>query len=255
MAAIQPKNTNEIHVDIIDEKTGSAGISLKKTTKVDTLAEYTGGAAVMINSIVKFFTGAANKLVPQMTTVDLGTTTTTEHFRDGFFNNIKSYIGSAMSVGTYAAQSLQLVSNSIVRLTLLSTGRLNIRLGHTGYTSGGEIVEGTAALSTTSNTAQEIFRYTIGSTNTVAAIRFEITSRDSVGSTYGYKEYSVTGVRAGAGAAAGTVLQHHTMDTALISSVTLTVSSNDIIVNISPNSNNQMYHLCRFQIIPVSTST
>lgn len=237
MSDIQPKNTTGIHVDTIDEKTASAGITLKKTLKVDTISqglagtgvaiiggkadtivENTGGVGVLVNSILKFITGATHQLIAQFADVDLGTIGTP--FANLFCKTVKAAVD--MSLGTTTPNTIFFQTNSVNRLTLQGAanefsvaGGLKRRLGHANYTSGGEIQEITAAVDSVSTTGVVLCIYSIPNGNTQVALRVDILSRDNATGAQCYMEALVTGFRAGAGAIAGAVTVLHTVGSAL----------------------------------------
>lgn len=130
MADIQPKNTNTVRVDAIDEKTPAAGISLKKTTKVDTINEYTASNGVHINGIIK----ATTAVIPKSATIDLGTSTAAEHYREAFLKEVTSN-GQDITAGTDSAHSVQFKSNALNRVNIDSSGNLN-----QDATNGGNLV-------------------------------------------------------------------------------------------------------------------
>lgn len=254
MADIQPKNTNTIRVDEIKEKTTSSSVSFPDDIKTDSIAERTASAGVMVGAIFKFFTGGANKLVPTSTTVDVGTSSATEHVRDLFVNKIKSHLAAALQIGTQVAQALELQSAAITRLTLTSAGRLNTRLSHTGFTSGGEI-ETTTVGTTTTNVAATLYGYTIANTNTQVILRLNLISRDNVTGNQSYVEVAATGSRAGGGAVAGSITNLHTVGTAL-HTLALAVIGNTLFINIvNASGSNTTYGIGEITAYPISTST
>lgn len=119
MADIQPKNTDTIRVNVIKEKTSSAGITLDNTTKVDSIVEKISLAGVSLNSVVKVTTG----LVPLAATLDIGTSTGVEHIRELYAKEITSN-GQDLSIGTDSAHSLVLKSGSggLSRVAIESDG-------------------------------------------------------------------------------------------------------------------------------------
>ena len=101
MADIQPKNTNTIRVDVIKEKTASAGISFPHELYP-----------------------AAN-IEPSAATVNLGTSTAAQHFLEAFLKEITSN-GQALTIGTDSAHNIviKLNGNTVWTFTQ-STGGLD----------------------------------------------------------------------------------------------------------------------------------
>lgn len=99
MAAIQPKNTTDIKVDNIDEKTGGAGVDL--------------------NGIVRAV--AAGALKPLSATVDLGTSTAAEHYREVFAKEVTSD-GQELTLGTDDAYDVDIKRNGNVMFSLTAAG-------------------------------------------------------------------------------------------------------------------------------------
>jgi hypothetical protein len=109
MAAIQPKNTDEIHVNIIKEKTAATGVE--------------------VQDIVTFTTA----MLPMTAVVDAGSSTAAEHFREAFIKTISSN-GQAMELGTDSAHALNLKTTALTRFSLTSAGDLDQDL-----TNGGSV--------------------------------------------------------------------------------------------------------------------
>lgn len=122
MADIQPKNTDTIRVNKIKEKTGGSGITLDNTVLVDALVEKTASNGVRLNSIVKFTTA----VIPLTSSIDLGTSTGAEHYREGFFKEITSN-GQALLLGTDSAHDLTFKTGAtgLTRMSVLATGELS----------------------------------------------------------------------------------------------------------------------------------
>lgn len=117
MAAIQPKNTDNIKVNIINEKTAASKVSFPDGTKIDSIVEYTGAAGVSLNAILKCTT----LVLPLSSTIDLGNVA--NHFREMLIKEVTSS-GQALSVGTDSAHSLTLKSNALDRVAIESDGDL-----------------------------------------------------------------------------------------------------------------------------------
>lgn len=97
--AIQPKNTGDISVDSINEKTASAGVS--------------------INGAVKAESAAA--LTPITATIDLGTDTSAEHYREIFTKAVTSD-GQGLELGTDSNHDVSLKHDDLVRFVLSAAG-------------------------------------------------------------------------------------------------------------------------------------
>ena len=101
MAAIQPKNTTDILVDKVDQKTAATGVK--------------------IQSLVHFkHTGT---VVPLTATCDIGSSTAAEHIRETFTKEVTSN-GQALPVGTDSVHSLELKTNALTRVAIESDGDL-----------------------------------------------------------------------------------------------------------------------------------
>lgn len=99
MAAIQPKNTDIIHVNRINEKTAASHVNIHNSIYV------VDGAEVK----------------PVAATINLGTSTAAEHFLEGFFKEITSN-GQALTLGTDSNHDINLKQNALTRFALSSTG-------------------------------------------------------------------------------------------------------------------------------------
>lgn len=271
MADIQPKNTDTIRVNTIKEKTAASGITFGHTLKADTIAEATGSAktsfsngiksdtiaektasaGVTVNGILNFVTGGTYYVDPQNATVDLGTSTATHHFANAFIKSIKA--AAAMLLGTTSANDLQIQTNGTVRETFKSGGTVLRRYGHTGYTAGGEIRDGTGAANCNSATPVTMYTYTIEAGNTQVAVFFDILSRDQSTGNQGRESGFFSCSRAGAGAVAGSVTTDHQTGTNLVDT-TILASGNDILFKVNNNSgSNTISTVGYFRAIPVST--
>ena len=251
MADIQPKNTDTIRVNVIKEKTAAAGIILDHITKVDDIREDTAAAGVSINQCVKITTAA---MLPQTSAEDLGGSTSAEHWANTY----------TKVVGTQVAEDIAFKSNNVTRLSLTGVirssgppaGCLKKRLGHTGYTSGGEIEEFTAAAQSTTTSPITLFTYTVPAVDTSVTFHIHFTTRDqtAVAEHGGY--LAISGRRTGGGAVAGSVGAIAGGAGAALQTFTVTASGNDLLVRVQnaagTNTNNCVAHIVA---IPVSTST
>lgn len=228
-------------------------ITPKATTaiKVDTVSEKTASAGVTINSSAKF---SSTQVLPVSATVDLGSTTTSKHFQYAFVQQIRNLLG-ALKVRTEAAYSLILGANSVDMVELTSANRVQLRLGHTGFTTGGVPILATAACSTTSSTPVTLCTFDIPTTNCQTAIKINVLSRDNTTGNQAYREHILTCSRAGSGAVTGSTVEYHLTGTNL-TAVTQAAASNTISVQLANTSGtNTTYHLATVQILSVSTST
>lgn len=111
MAAIQPKNTNTIHVDRINEKTALAAVNIQNGIYVD-------GSGIR----------------PVFAGMDIGAATSAAtHFRELFAKELTS-TGQVLDVGTDSAHALNLKTNILTRFSVTSGGDLA-----QDATSGGSI--------------------------------------------------------------------------------------------------------------------
>ncbi len=228
--AIRPKNTTDIKVDNIDEKTASAGVD--------------------INGVMRFTTALFK---PLLSTIELGTSTTSEHLQALWTKIVKS--ATTLAVKTTGSSDLTLGTNDTTRLTLTSGGILKKRLSHTGYTSGGEIVELTAAVNSTSTTPVTLYDYAVGADDTQVMIRAQILSRDNTSGAQSFLEVAAYGSRSGGSASAGGLTVLHTVGTAL-HTATLTASGTSLLLKVqNVSGSNTTSALATIEIIPLSTST
>ncbi len=270
--AIQPKNTNAILVDSITEKTPLAGIAIGDASvpakilliqagsgaktkipngiEIDVINENTGAAGVSLNTTAKV-TAAA--VIPMSANKNLGTSTSSEHWLIAY---IKSVLSAAdQVVGTSNTSTLSLVTNAVTRFLFTATGSLKKRLGHTGYTGGGEIEHFTAATDSTSTSPVVIFTYPIAAVQTQVMIRVDLMSRDNTTGNQSYLESACSASRAAGAAVAGSVTTLHTVGVAL-HTITLNATSNDIQVRIqNVSGTNTTSAVADIRVIPVSTAT
>jgi hypothetical protein len=101
MAAIQPKNTDDIRVNVIREKTAATGVTINRAIQV-----VDQGAVVPVDA-----------------TTDLGTSTAAEHFQEAFVKEVTSN-GQALALGTDSAHSIDLKTNATTRWSMESDGDL-----------------------------------------------------------------------------------------------------------------------------------
>lgn len=195
--------------------------------RVDKILEKTASAGITLADIFKVTT---TKLQALNANLDIGDATTS--IKNLFVNIIK---------------------NSTSTLTL--TDKLVARLGHSGYTTGGDLTIFTKGISTSSTTPTELFSYAIPNTNTSVSAKLCLVSRDSTSNSYAYQEY-VCSAKREAGAATGeTQTTIATSGTALIA-VTAAVSGNNLVVNIANASGtNTIYSSCKVEVLGVSTAT
>lgn len=277
MADIQPKNTDTIRVNVIKEKTASAGITLDNTVKVDTITEKTGGSrtsfaggvktdtileatstvGVAIQAVLRILAGASNVLKPLVSTLDIGTTTLAEHIANLYVKNILSN-GADMKIGPSSAHELQLQSDGSVRMKFTKSGTLHYlqrRIDHTGFTSGGEITETTRANTTVSTSPVLLAQFDVAA-NSQMVIRMDLVSRDASTGNVSYIEQVFTCSRAGGSVTAAAVpAAYHTTGTAL-HTPTLNAGASTIQVNIqNASGTNTTYGLAFFRVIPLSTSS
>lgn len=196
---------------------------------VNTVKELTSGAGVSVANIVKFVSSKVSALT---SSVDIGDSTTP-------FKNL--YV--------------ELINYGSAILQFASSGRLSLRLGHTGYSTGGLPTIFTTAKNTTSTSAVDWFSHTISSTNTEVMIRINMLTRDTTASTQCYEEATFTCSRAGSGAVAGSTSNLHRVGSQLVT-LTMSVSGNDATVRIANTSgSNTLSTVALVQILGVSTSS
>lgn len=259
MADIQPKNTDTIRVNTIKEKTAASGITLNNTAYADTILEKTASNGVRLNALVKVLTTG---ITPLISTADLGTTTVAEHFRKLYAQAVAAS-GQTLSLGTVSAHDSILQANSVAGLTLKGAAstntpanRLAVRLGDTGFTSGGEIELFTANVTTTSTTPVTALTYTIPQTNTQVAFICFVQTRDNAAGTASFILTTISASRAGAGAVAGTVGSSTATNGTALVTMTVAVSGNDVLLKAQNVSGTNTTYTRLFVIaIPVSTST
>lgn len=249
MGDYQPKLSDTIRVNKIKEKTAASGITLDNTTKVDTLVEKTAAAGISINGLFK---AIGTKLQALSAGLSIGDSSTG---LSALWSSAIKTTGAAMSVLVESAHNLTLGTNNTTRLTITSGGKLQKRLSHSGFTTGGEIEEFTSGFTTSSAVATTWLTYTIGATNTQVSIIFDIISRDNTTGAQCSMGRVCTGSRAGGGAVAGAVNSLYTYGSAL-QVLTLSVSGNDLLIQIANSSgSNTTYALANILVLPLSTST
>lgn len=249
MGDYQPRLSDVVRVNKIKEKTAASGITLDNTTYVDALLEKTAAAGISINGLFK---AVGTKLQALTSGLSLGDSTTV---LTALWANALKTTGAAMSILVESAHNLTLGTNNTTRLTLTSSGKLQKRLGHTGFASGGEVEEFTSTTTTTSTTPTTWLTYTIGATNTQVAIIIDMISRDNVSGNQCTMGRICTGSRAGGGAVAGSVNFPYTYGSAL-HVLTLSVSGNDLLIQIANNSGtNTTYAIANVLVLPLSTSS
>lgn len=99
--AIQPKNTNDILADNLDEKTAAAG--------------------VILQGIMKLVKGATKQLIPQAATVDIGTSTAAQHIQEVFAKELTSN-GQALTLGTDSDHAVNVKANGITVISATDDG-------------------------------------------------------------------------------------------------------------------------------------
>lgn len=125
MAAIQPKNTDEILVNKISEKTPANNVNIS-----DSFEFVDGGAAVPVSA-----------------TIDIGTSTAAEHVQEAFVKTITSN-GQALTLGTESDHNLDLKQTDLTRFSLTSSGL------EQDATNGGSIIMSKASTAVVPGLAQ-----------------------------------------------------------------------------------------------------
>ena len=259
MAFIQPTNTNGILIDEITEKSAAAGITLNSDTFVDNIEEATGGNGIDLNALL---TVETTGLVPLISTADIGTNVSGESFRKLYIQSVLAD-GHTITAKTESAHDLILGAANIANLTIkgaVSTStpanRLEIKLGHTAYTSGGEIELFTAAATSTSTSPTSLMFFTLPTTDMSMTFLIAMESRDTTAATSSFVLLSAQASRAGAGAVAGTVGTATATSGTALGTITLNASSNTIEVRVqNVSGTNTTYHKAMILAIPVKTST
>lgn len=223
--AIQPKNTTDIKVDKISEKTVSAGITLDNIVKCDNFAEKTAAA------------------------------------KSSFANGIKTdtITEKTPGAGITLSSTLGLLIDKIYEATAtagtLLNGVIQVVKAVAGYTSGGTPLLGIANVATASVTPVTAFSYTLSAVNTQVVLLCFVMTRDNVADTMSFFLTAISGGRVAGAAVAGSVGASTAVNGTALNTMTVVASSNDLQVksqNVSGT--NQLYTRIIYIAIPVKTS-
>lgn len=223
--AIQPKNTTDIKVDKITEKTGSAGITLDSIVKCDTFAEKTAAAKSSFTNGVK-------------------TDTITERTP-----------GAGITLSTTLGLLIDKLYEATAAAGILLNGVIQVVKAVAGYTSGGTPLFGIANVATASATPVTAFSYTIAAVNTQVVLLCLVMTRDNVADTMSCFLTAISGGRVAGAAVAGSVGASTAVNGTALNTMTIAASVNDLQVK-SQNATgtNQLYTRILYIAIPVKTS-
>jgi hypothetical protein len=235
--AIRPKNTTDIQADRLNSRTTAAG--------------------VIIDDVVKFLhNGSTRVAIPQFSTFDIGTTVATEHVQNIYAQNFLTAGNLPSAAGTTTNAPYYVKTNNVTRETFQGNGRKNRRYGHTGYTSGGELEQATAAIDTNSVTPVTLFSYTPVAVGVVQVMmRLNILTRDTTVEAQSFLQICASGSCSAGVATAGVVTNLLTVGTALVTPTIVAVGGTLQLKLQNVSGTNVRCSIADVLVTPVSTST